>query len=532
MRWVDVVKSDGTYRSRLVAKEFRKGQIDGIFAATPPLECVRYLISKCSTHSDNRLMVSDISRAYFYAKSRRPTYVAIPSEDWEEGDEDNCARLEVSMYGTRDAASNWSDCYATHLLGIGFKQSRSNPCLFHHPTKKVQVMVHGDDYLSLGNKQGLKWFADELSKRFECKSQVLGPEGEEGCQSKIRILNRTIAWRSWGLEYIPDEKHAQELIKGAGMSSANSVKTPEESIEGEEEGSGSTPAQKTKYRSLAARANYLAQDRIDMQHATQELAKGMSDPKEIHWRKMKRLARYLVGRERFSIRYAWRSPTKQAIGMTDSNWAGDRVSRKSTSGGILLIGGHVIKSWSRNQSVVALSSAEAELYGAVKCTAELIGLINLAKEWGDELEGSILADASAALGIISRRGVGKVRHLDCSHLWIQEAAASKAISFGKIAGDKNCADILTKPIGAAILEKHMETLNVASSAYREGDDNRGGPSSTIRKSLNSLARKVVVTHPIKSNTPWNPAAADEGDGGMTRVTHNRHSELCNSNGSI
>ena len=131
----------------------------------------------------------------------------------------------------------------------------------------------------------------------------------------------------------------------------------------------------------------------------------------------------------------------------------------------------------------------------------------MAKEWGDELEGSILADASAALGIIARRGVGKVRHLDCSHLWLQEAAATKAVKFGKIAGAENCADILTKAIDAKILEKHLETMQMSYSPYRTGDDEHGGPVGTVAI-VNKVAKKVrymlqsVARLRHGSNTSW------------------------------
>ena len=49
-----------------------------------------------------------------------------------------------------------------------------------------------------------------------------------------------------------------------------------------------------KYRELAARANYLAQDRADIQFATKEICRGMCSPCKAHWRKLKRLGRYLV----------------------------------------------------------------------------------------------------------------------------------------------------------------------------------------------------------------------------------------------
>ena len=64
------------------------------------------------------------------------------------------------------------------------------------------------------------------------------------------------------------------------------------------------------------------------------------------------------------------------------------------------------------------SSAEAELYGIVKATAELKGLMILWMDLGVVLSGHLLADASAALGILKRRGLGKVRHLNTNYLWV------------------------------------------------------------------------------------------------------------------
>ena len=56
-------------------------------------------------------MTNDVSRAYFYAPATRPIYIKIPDEDWEPGDEENVARLNLSLYGTRDTAKNWNKKY-------------------------------------------------------------------------------------------------------------------------------------------------------------------------------------------------------------------------------------------------------------------------------------------------------------------------------------------------------------------------------------------------------------------------------------
>ena len=74
----------------------------------------------------------------------RPVYVKLPDEDVEPGDEGKCGRLKMSMYGTRDAALNWSLEYAPTLLEAGYIQGKAKPCLFHNEAIGVSVMVHGD----------------------------------------------------------------------------------------------------------------------------------------------------------------------------------------------------------------------------------------------------------------------------------------------------------------------------------------------------------------------------------------------------
>ena len=126
-----------------------------------------------------------------------------------------------------------------------------------------------------------------------------------------------------------------------------------------------------------------------------------------------------------------------------------------------MIGGHCIKSWSKTQSIISLSSAEAELYANVKTSAEALGLAALLKDLGMKTMGiEIIGDASAALGIIKRQGLGKLRHIDTNYLWIQEKAAKKKINYGKIKGTETPADLFTKHLSREVLAKHMDTMNM------------------------------------------------------------------------
>ena len=94
---------------------------------------------------------------------------------------------------------------------------------------------------------------------------------------------------------------------------------------------------------------------------------------------LKRLGRYLIGKSRTILEYKWQGREAEVEAFSDSDWGGCRRSGKSTSAGAIMIGEHFLKSWSRTQSSVTMSSAEAELVAMVKVTAELIGVLNMVK---------------------------------------------------------------------------------------------------------------------------------------------------------
>ena len=176
----------------------------------------------------------------------------------------------------------------------------------------------------------------------------------------------------------------------------------------------------SRYRGLAARANYLALDRPDIQFAVKEIARRMSRPTEADWSLLKRLARYLIKAPRGVTHYCWQAMPRRIDTYVDSDWAGCTRTRRSTSGGAAKFGWHTVKTWSTTQATVALSSGEAELYSLTKGAAQTLGLVALARDFGVEVEGMIHTDASAAIGIVSRQGLGKTRHIAVQYLWIQE----------------------------------------------------------------------------------------------------------------
>ena len=168
-RWVDINKGDQDrpiYRSRYVGKEIKKGSkgalVADFFAAMPPLSSFKLLLTLAMTDrfygADGTLrprtepwyiMFIDVKRAHFVAEATRDLYVELPSEIRKPG-EDKVGKLLKSLYGTRDAASNWEKTIRKVMESFGFICSMGTPCNFYHPTRNLRCTVHGDDFVTLG----------------------------------------------------------------------------------------------------------------------------------------------------------------------------------------------------------------------------------------------------------------------------------------------------------------------------------------------------------------------------------------------
>ena len=134
----------------------------------------------------------------------------------------------------------------------------------------------------------------------------------------------------------------------------------------------------------------------------------MSCPKEDDWNKLKRLARYIVGKEMCTITFPYQGQLEGVTVWTDSDFAstnpvrhtineqvkevhfdmissvnlnGEVACQISTSGELILLGEHLIKSWSTTQKITALSSGEAEYYAIVKGASQGIGIRSMLQDF-------------------------------------------------------------------------------------------------------------------------------------------------------
>ena len=131
-----------------------------------------------------------------------------------------------------------------------------------------------------------------------------------------------------------------------------------------------------------------------------------------------------------------------------------------------MIGRHVIRTWSSTQPSVTLSSVEAEFYGLVKADGAGLGHQSIMADFGLKVPVRVWTDSSAAIGISSRSGLGKLRHLETHALWVQEKVRVEAIQVRKVRGDVIPADLFTKHLPSSI--KIAQLVKLFGCEYRQG----------------------------------------------------------------
>ena len=483
--WVDTNKGDRerpVLRSRLVVQETRRistlGPEDAaaIFAATPPLEALRFVLSQAMTEQrDDRQMERvvaflDISRAHLHSPIRREVFVKACRED-HECPEGHCWRLLKAMYGLRDAGACFDKRVEEIMEELGYRVGRFSPCLYYNVKSMVVVFRHGDDFVVLGRRADVKEFAAQLGEKLIVKERgTLGPRKDLGDVSEIVVLNRIVRWcpaagdQRERIEIEADARHVAVLAQQMGLvANSKPAVTPgikDDGAYGEE----LDEARRAIFRSAAMRLAYLAQDRPEICFASKEIARCMQAPDEAAWTALKRAVRFCLGAPRIVWKFARQPPVSYVDVWSDSDHAGCRRTRRSTSCSVLMHGKHLLRVSSTTQTVIALSSGESEFYAAVKSISMALGAEEMGKDIGVTLKPRVKYDATAGAGIASRRGVGKVRHLHTPALWVQRFVQEGRVQLVKVAGDKNVADLGTKHV----TKKVMWNLMCAMSVHAEG----------------------------------------------------------------
>ena len=247
------------------------------------------------------------------------------------------------------------------------------------------MLVHVDDILMTGQMDEIeKIFADlraAMKLREEGRLERPGDKGQ--------FLGRRLHMTEKGYDYESGTATVRTLWAQLGLEKAKQVDSPATKSMTSDEQTPLTEEEYIQYRSALGKELYIGHDHPVIQFATGQAARCCAAPTKKELRRVNRIARYLRKAPVSCWHFELTKEPSQITGFSDSDWAGDEKTRRSTSGGILLVEtGHeeeertiaAVHAWSRAQGPIALSSMEAEYYALITTCQEARALQSLLEE--------------------------------------------------------------------------------------------------------------------------------------------------------
>ena len=446
-------------KARLVAQGF--AQVEGLdfgetFAPVARLEAIRILLAFAS-HHNIKLYQMDVKSAFLNGLINELVYVEQPPGFKDPRYPNHVYRLVKALYGLKQAPRAWYERLRDFLINQGFKIGRVDTTLF---TKIIDnelflCQIYVDDIIfGSTNKEFCKEFGDMMSKEFE--------------MSMIGELNYFLGFQIKQLKegtFIHQEKYTRDILKKFKMEECKPIKTPMPTnghLDLDE--TGKSIDQKL-YRSMIGSLLYLTASRPDIMFSVCMCARFQANPKESHLSAVKRILRYLKHTPSIGLWYP-KGASFVLLGYSDSDFAGCRVDRKSTSGGCHLLGRSLVSWCSKKQNSVALSTAEAEYIAAGACCAQILYMKQTLLDFGVRLEKvPLLCDNESAVKIANNPVQhSRTKHIDIRHHFLRDHVANNDISLSSVRSEDQLADIFTKPLDEATFSRLRSELNVIDAS--------------------------------------------------------------------
>ena len=307
-----------------------------------------------------------------------------------------CWLLKKSLYGLRQSGYEWNKHLTRTLLSNGFTQGKADPCLFTKGEEKAIILVFVDD-LAIFTRDEKS--ANEIVKMLK-RNYKLRDLGEIknylGVEIKRHEKGLKIAQRSKILKLL--KQYKMEECKGAII--PMNVEFQTENVTGPD-------CDIEMYRSLIGSLLYLSRwSRPDISIAVNLLARNVSKPTERHWQAAKRVLRYLKETQNKELNLEPKGELR-ITAYADANYGNDVVTRRSTSGITVHLGGSIVNWKTARQKFISLSSAESEYAALSELCTDLIFYKQLAPDIGMDLKEpiSVSEDNQAVIHMVNSPNV-------------------------------------------------------------------------------------------------------------------------------
>ena len=461
------------FKARLVARGFAEVKgLDYTSTYAPVVKPSSFRTILAISAAQKRVIHQfDVKNAYGNAWASGESYMEQPEgfEDPEFPSDKYVLKILKALYGRHSSALEWNETLCDKLTDIGFVRSETDPCIFVSKERSLILAVYVDDFLvSALDSEQIAWLLAKLNENFETRD--LGP-AKRFLGIDIHRPDPT------GPIFINQGIYIRQILSEFGMSKCNAVPTPlSSSIKLEKRKPDEKSGDIEWYRCIIGKFMHLLYTRIDIACAVSKLAQYLSDPSETHCQSAKHLLRYLKGTMDLGIQYG----TDNSNGITgycDASFDDDPDTSRSTSGQVFMYNGGSISHSSKKQSMVTLSTMEAESVALSDAAREAKFLRYLLEDLDlDNLPNEsipmrskkyqvieLLTDSQPAYDHATNSlNNNRTKHIHRRFNFAREAHNNGDINLQRIPATEQAADVLTKILPKIKHAEALQLLNMRS----------------------------------------------------------------------
>ncbi len=510
-KWVFTIKRDGRYRARLVACGY--SQIPGVDFTehySPVIHDVTYrilLVLQIIYGLESRIM--DVETAFLHGDLEEEIYMDCP-QGMEGGGPDKCVKLQKTIYGLVQSARMFFKKLIQKLKDIGFQQSQADPCLMTWKSELgvVYIAIYVDDCYCVGHKKAL----DKMEELM--KSNTKSVEA-----FTLKVTESTSDYLGCEVVFSQDKKKAWlgqphivanlERKFGDAVKKLQSYKTPGTpgiGLRKAEDGIKVPSEDHSMYRSGVGMLLYLVKhSRPDIANAVREMTKVLDNPTLAAIKEMKRCIKFVLDTKTFGLKIV---PTMLTDGhwviviYTDSDWAGDKDTRRSVSGFIIYLLGVPISWRSKQQKSVVLSSSEAEFVSLSEAAKEIKFVYQIMQSMGLKIKTPIIVRVDNVGAMFMAENVTtsqRTRHVDIRYNFVREFVEDGFLKIVFVKTDENKSDGFTKNVSGEIYEKHAKDHIIDKNRLLHTDQIRKGVEERDSTRMAQSHEKGFYTEPESTN---------------------------------
>ncbi|KAK6159149.1 hypothetical protein DH2020_006463 [Rehmannia glutinosa] len=401
----------------------------------------------------------DVKSAFLNGLLEEEVYVEQPPGFEQKTLGDKVYKLKKALYGLKQAPRAWYDTLSHFLTDNGFTKGLCQTLHFFSRFFKkdkgalLLILVYVDDILLTGDDPTtVNNLILLLEHKFALKTMgevhyFLGLEASRTPHGSI-FLNQT--------------KYLKDLLVKTQFDSCKPTSTPMVVNLKQALGDSATLDDSSTFRSTLGSLQYLILTRPDISFVVNKLSHFLHHPKESHMTAAKRILRYLKGSQEVGLWYPKEGGFK-LIGYSDSDYAGCRVDRKSTSGYCIFLGNSLVAWKTKKQATVSRSSAEAEYraLGSTVCELQWLSFLLTDLRVPFSTPISLWCDNQAALHIVENPVFHeRTKHLEIDCHLVRDKFKAGFVLPQKVHSSLQLADFFTKPLGVAEFHKFVSKLGI------------------------------------------------------------------------